>query len=127
MAYADKCYVGKRVTLELLSTDDIRQIHEATLDVFENVGVKYHSQTALEILEANGATVDRETNVAKVPAAVVEKALSRSAGATVSDFATMMRAALLTRTSIRPKCAITLRTISLADVSSQRSMAITSG
>ena len=76
MAYADKCYVGTRVTLELLSTDDIRQIHEATLDVIENVGVKYHSQTALDILEANGATVDRETTVAKIPAAVVEKALS---------------------------------------------------
>jgi trimethylamine--corrinoid protein Co-methyltransferase len=75
MTYADKCYVGKRVKLELLSTDDIRQIHEATLDIIESVGVKYHSQTALDILEANGATVDRETTVAKVPAAVVERAL----------------------------------------------------
>ena len=37
MAYADKCYVGKRVKLELLSQDDVKQIHEATLDVIENV------------------------------------------------------------------------------------------
>ena len=37
MAYADKCYVGKRVKLDLLSQDDVRQIHEATLDVIENV------------------------------------------------------------------------------------------
>ena len=76
MAYADKCYVGKRVKLELLSQDDVRQIHEATLDVIENVGVKFHSQNALDILEANGATVDRETTVAKIPAAVVERAMS---------------------------------------------------
>src|SRR5665648_675902 len=54
MAYADKCYVGKRVKLELLSQDDVKQIHEATLDVIENVGVKFHSQNALDILEANG-------------------------------------------------------------------------
>src|SRR5665648_417748 len=76
MAYADKCYVGKRVKLELLSQDDVKQIHEATLDVIENVGVKFHSQNALDILEANGASVDRETTVAKIPAAAVEKAMS---------------------------------------------------
>ena len=76
MAYADSCYVGKRVKLELLSPEDVRQIHEATLDVIETVGVKYHSQQALDILEAAGATVDRETTVAKVPASVVEKAMS---------------------------------------------------
>ncbi len=76
MAYADKCYVGKRVKLELLSPDDVKQIHEATLDVIENVGVKFHSHKALDILEANGATVDRESTVARIPAAVVEKAMS---------------------------------------------------
>ncbi len=74
MTYADGCYVGKRVKLELLSPEDVRRIHETTLDVIETVGVKYHSQQALDILEANGATVDRETTVAKVPASVVEKA-----------------------------------------------------
>ena len=76
MAYADGCYVGKRVKLELLGADEIRQIHEATLDVIENVGVMFHSQNALDVLEANGATVDRETTVAKIPGEVVEKALA---------------------------------------------------
>ena len=76
MAHADKCYVGKRVKLELLSQDDVRQIHEATLDIIESVGVKFYSQNALDVLEANGASVDPETTVAKIPAAVVEKAMS---------------------------------------------------
>jgi len=76
MAYADRCYVGKRVKLELLSQDDVEQIHEATLDVIESVGVKFYSQNALDILEANGASVDRETTVAKLPAGAVEKAMS---------------------------------------------------
>jgi len=75
MAYADKCYVGRRVKLDLLSPDEVKQIHEATLDVIESVGVKFHSQTALDILEANGATVDRKKTVAQIPAAVVEKAM----------------------------------------------------
>ena len=80
MSYADKCFVGKRVKLALLDDAEVRQIHEATLDVIENVGVKYHSQKALDILEANGATVDRETTVAKIPAAVVAKAMSTVPG-----------------------------------------------
>ena len=75
MAYADKCYVDTRVKLELLSQDDVRQIHEATLDVIENVGVKFHSQKALDVLEAHGASVDRQTTVATIPADLVEKAL----------------------------------------------------
>jgi trimethylamine--corrinoid protein Co-methyltransferase len=76
MAYADTCHVGTRVKLELLSQDDVRQIHEATLDVIESVGVKFHSQRALDVLEAHGASVDRETTVARIPGAVVERALS---------------------------------------------------
>ncbi len=76
MPYADKCYVGKRVKLDLSREDEVRQIHEATLDVIESVGVKFHSQNALDILEAHGATVDRETTVAKIPGEVVEKAMS---------------------------------------------------
>jgi len=75
MAYADTCYVGRRVRLELLSPEDVRQIHEATLDIIESVGVTFHSQKALDILEANGATVDRGTTVALIPADLVEQAL----------------------------------------------------
>ena len=76
MTYADKCYVGKRVKLGLLDDAEVRQIHEATLDVIETVGVKFHSHAALDILEEHGATVDRHSTVARIPAAVVEQALS---------------------------------------------------
>ena len=76
MTHADGCYVGKRVKLELLGADEIRQIHESTLDVIENIGVMFHSQNALDVLQEHGATVDRETTVAKIPGEVVEKALA---------------------------------------------------
>jgi len=76
VAYADGCCVGERVKLQLLTPDEIRKIHESTLDVIEQVGVMFHSQNALDVLEANGASVDRETTVAKIPGEVVERALS---------------------------------------------------
>ncbi|MFA4965683.1 MAG: trimethylamine methyltransferase family protein [Thermoleophilia bacterium] len=75
MPHADRCYVGERVKLELLTADEVRQIHDATLDVIESVGVKFHSHKALDILEAHGARVDREATVAQIPAALVEQAL----------------------------------------------------
>ncbi len=76
MTYADSCYVGQRVKLELLSAGEIRQIHEATLDVLADIGVRFHSQKALDVLEAEGAPVDRESTVAKLPPDLVERALA---------------------------------------------------
>jgi trimethylamine--corrinoid protein Co-methyltransferase len=75
MPYADTCHVGKRLKLQLLDADEISKIHEATLDVIGDIGVKFHSQRALDILEEHGCEVDRETTVAKIPAGVVETAL----------------------------------------------------
>ena len=33
MPHADSCYVGRRVKLGLLTADEVRQIHGATLEV----------------------------------------------------------------------------------------------
>ncbi len=75
MAHADGCYVGKRVKIDLLSPEQVNQIHESTLDVLETVGVTFHSKKALDILAEHGAEVDYETTVAKLPAALCEQAL----------------------------------------------------
>ncbi len=76
MAYADGCYVGKRVKIDLLSPEQVQRIHESTLEVIETVGVKFHSKKALDILAEHGAAVDYETTVAKIPAEVCEQALA---------------------------------------------------
>jgi trimethylamine--corrinoid protein Co-methyltransferase len=76
MAYADGCRVGRRVKLELLSPEQIAEIHSATLDVLGSVGMTFHSQRALDILAEHGAEVDRETTVAKLPGNLVERALT---------------------------------------------------
>jgi len=73
--HADGRYVGPRRPLRILDADDVARIHEASLDVLADVGVMFHSQRALDVLEAHGAIVDRETTVARVPAAAVEQAL----------------------------------------------------
>ncbi|MEI6727815.1 MAG: trimethylamine methyltransferase family protein, partial [Actinomycetes bacterium] len=69
-------YVGPRRPLRILEQDDVERIHEASLDVLANVGVMFHSQRALDVLEAHGAIVDRETTVARIPATAVEEAVS---------------------------------------------------
>jgi len=46
----------------------VRRIHTATLDVIESIGVRFPSKKALDILEAHGATVDRNSHIAKIPA-----------------------------------------------------------
>jgi trimethylamine--corrinoid protein Co-methyltransferase len=77
--HAEGRYVGKRVGMQVLTPDEIRQIHEATIDVLTNVGVKFHSTTALDILAEHGAGIDRETTVAKLTPAMVEQALATRA------------------------------------------------
>jgi len=74
--HAEGRYVGRRRPLEILAADEVERIHEASLDVLANVGVMFHSQRALDVLEAHGAVVDRETTVARIPAAAVEQAVS---------------------------------------------------
>lgn len=76
MSYADRHRLARRVRLGLLAPEDVRRIHDATLEVLETVGVVVHSQRALDVLAAHGATVDRRTTVARIPAAAVERALA---------------------------------------------------
>ncbi len=74
--HAEGRYVGPRRPLRILGADDVERIHEASLDVLASVGVMFHSQRALDVLEAHGAIVDRETTVARIPAEAVEQAVS---------------------------------------------------
>lgn len=64
--------------LNILSKKEIERIHRATLETIESVGVKFPSSKALDIWEAHGANVDRETAVVKMPAHVVEDALKKA-------------------------------------------------
>ncbi len=67
-----------RLRLDVLSPEDVARIHTATLDVIETVGVRFPSRIALDIWEAHGATVDRETMIVKAPGGVIEQALKQA-------------------------------------------------
>ncbi len=71
-------YANPRIKLEILTDEDVRRIHTATLDVIETVGVRFPSRKALDILQAHGATIDRNTSIAKIPGHVVEAALKQA-------------------------------------------------
>ncbi len=58
---------------QLLSNDQALQIHEASLDILENVGMLVRNEKAKAILKQHGCNLDAETEIAKFPRAVVEE------------------------------------------------------
>ena len=60
-----KSVTNPRLKLDILSSDDVQQIHAATLEIIEKTGVRFPSKNALKIWEKNGATVDHEAMVVK--------------------------------------------------------------
>jgi trimethylamine:corrinoid methyltransferase-like protein len=75
MANEIKSISNPRLRLEILSSDEIRRIHEATLWIIENVGVRFPSQRALGIWGDAGAAVDRERMIVKAKPDIIEAAL----------------------------------------------------
>jgi len=57
---------------ELLTSDQVERIHEASLEILENVGVLVRNREARARLAEHGCRVDAETGVAKFPRAVIE-------------------------------------------------------
>jgi trimethylamine--corrinoid protein Co-methyltransferase len=64
-----------KLKLDILSRQEVERLHTATLDIIESVGVRFPSQKALDIWEAHGAAVDRDTCIVKAPGELIERAL----------------------------------------------------
>jgi len=58
--------------LELLTQDDVEEIHLASVHVLEHVGVKVNHDRALKLLDNAGASVDYKGKIAKIPPYLVE-------------------------------------------------------
>jgi trimethylamine--corrinoid protein Co-methyltransferase len=67
----------KLAALTVLSESEIRDIHNATLDILGGCGVKMRSPRLLAALKAKGLPVDAATGTARFPQAVIEDALAR--------------------------------------------------
>lgn len=71
-----KSISNPKLRVEILNEEEVRMIHNATLEVVESVGVRFPSKRALNVLEAHGAKVDWDRKVAKIPADILEKYLA---------------------------------------------------
>ena len=65
-----------KFTAEFLTEEEKLRIHEESVQILANVGVKYHGQRALPLLAKNGARVDRETGIARLPRELIRDALA---------------------------------------------------
>ncbi len=72
-----KTISNPKLKLEILSKEDVQKIHDATLHIIENVGVRFPSKRALEIWESVGADVNHEKRIVKVKPRVIEDALKK--------------------------------------------------
>lgn len=71
-----KSISNPKLRLEILSSDDIDRIHNATLAILEKVGVRFPSENALKIWESHGAQIDCSTKIVKIPPQLIEDAMS---------------------------------------------------
>jgi trimethylamine---corrinoid protein Co-methyltransferase len=72
-------HAGRRrstgASLNLLSDDDLHDIHLATLEVLEKTGVWVEDEEARRVFAGAGADVDEATGVVKIPPYMVEEAV----------------------------------------------------
>ena len=60
----------------VLAAADQERVHDESLRILAEVGVRFHGDRALPLLDGAGATVDRDTGIARIPRALVDGALA---------------------------------------------------
>jgi trimethylamine--corrinoid protein Co-methyltransferase len=65
----------KLTKLEILSSEEILQIHEATLKVLSETGIHIDSSLAMKLFSEAGAQIDYKRKIIKIPKSLVEKSL----------------------------------------------------
>jgi trimethylamine--corrinoid protein Co-methyltransferase len=70
-----KSISNPRLSLNILSSEEVQKIHEASLRVIEKVGIRFPSTKALDIWRSRGARVDTGSMIVKAPGRLIEEAL----------------------------------------------------
>ncbi len=73
-----KSITNPKLHLDILTPAEVKRIHDATLHIIENVGVRFKSKRALEIWEAHGANVDHDKMIVKAKPTLIEEALKKA-------------------------------------------------
>lgn len=58
--------------LSMLTPDQIYQIHLSAVEVLSTIGIRIDSKQALQVFKDNGANVDFDTRVVKIPQYMIE-------------------------------------------------------
>ncbi|MBN1677337.1 MAG: trimethylamine methyltransferase family protein [Candidatus Thermoplasmatota archaeon] len=67
---------NRKVARQLVDGEAFKRIHDESIGVLEEVGIRIYSQSALALLREHGASTDNDRMIAKLPRNLVEKALS---------------------------------------------------
>ena len=73
-----KGFTRKYPPLKILSEEQVNSIKRSSLDVLENVGIRFDSDKALGIFEANRCKVNHKEKIVKIPPDIVEESLRKS-------------------------------------------------
>ena len=73
-----KSITNPKLSLSVLTPEEVGKLHSATLNIIENVGVRFPSRRALAIWEAHGAQVDHDSMVVKAKPELIEAALKQA-------------------------------------------------
>jgi len=65
-------------TINLLTRDELYEIHLATLDILERVGVGIYEERALKLMDEAGANVDYDKKVVKIPQYLLKELISKA-------------------------------------------------
>jgi len=65
----------RKNTKQMIDDEAFRRIHDESVGILEDVGIRIYSALALNLLEAHGATVDKHRMVARLPRSLVERAV----------------------------------------------------
>ncbi len=63
------------LSLNILTDDELEEIHYGTLEVLDETGVFVEDEKALDCFEKGGAAVDRDTKRVRIPPHMVEDAI----------------------------------------------------
>ena len=63
------------LSLNILTDDELQEIHYGTIEVLNETGVFVEDESALDLFEEGGADVDRDTKIVKIPPHVLEDAI----------------------------------------------------
>ncbi|MDI6769566.1 MAG: trimethylamine methyltransferase family protein [Anaerolineales bacterium] len=76
-----KSITNPKLRLEVLTPEEIRKIHEATLWIIEHAGVRFPSKRALDIWQSFGASVDAGKSIVRAKGRIIEEALEQAPAA----------------------------------------------